>query len=136
MSLTPVENELLVAGLFALGESTKRGAGWGARFAARRIRADIFETAVELPLSLPAARELVGRTLDAVGARTAEAQAVLGSGALNLNPAVVTVVLRDRAEGVVVATVRGVAKEGLIPQRAGRKAARRVVEHLIGSRLR
>ncbi|MBB4693604.1 hypothetical protein [Paractinoplanes abujensis] len=131
MDLTPEENELLLAGLFALGESTKRGAGWGARFAARRMRADIFETTVQLALSLPAARELVGRTLDATGARISETQAFLGSGAMNTNPAVVTVTVREQ-KGQVVATVRGVAKEGLIPQRAGRKAARRIAGHLTG----
>ncbi|MBL7255935.1 hypothetical protein [Paractinoplanes lichenicola] len=129
MELAPAEHELLVAGLFTLGESTKRGAGWGARFAARRMRADIFETAVELPLPLPAASALIGRTLDSLGGRTAESQVIMGSGALNTNPAVVTVAIREQ-QGGVVATVRGVAMEGLIPQRAGRKAARRVAQHL------
>ncbi|MCY1136675.1 hypothetical protein OWR29_01595 [Actinoplanes sp. Pm04-4] len=131
MELTPEENQLLVAGLQAVGNSVKRGAGQGASFAARRMRADIFETEVELPLSLPAAAELVGLALDALGTRTAESQAVMGSGAMNLNPAVVTVTLREQ-DDTVVATVRGVAKEGLIPQRAGRKAARRVAEQLLG----
>ncbi|XVV14580.1 hypothetical protein ACQP2X_09640 [Actinoplanes sp. CA-131856] len=131
MELTPEENQLLVAGLHAVGDQVKRGAGTGAAFAARRMRADIFETTVELPLSLPAAGELVGRILDALGTRTAEWQAMMGSGAMNLNPAVVTVTLREH-EGRAVATVRGVAKEGLIRQRAGQKAARRVAEHLRG----
>ncbi|MFF5082728.1 hypothetical protein ACFY36_37285 [Actinoplanes sp. NPDC000266] len=130
MELTPEENELLVAGLEAVGKRTEPGAAAGARFAARRMRADIFETTVELPLSLPDAGELTGRTLDALGTRTAESQAVMGSGAMNMNPAVVTVTLREQ-DGTVVATVRGVAKEGLIRQRAGQKAARRVAEQLV-----
>ncbi|XVU20974.1 hypothetical protein ACQPZJ_27305 [Actinoplanes sp. CA-054009] len=129
MELTPEENDLLVAGLEAVGNRAKRGAGFGAAFAARRMRADIFETTVNLPLSRPAAERLVGRTLDAMGTRTAGSQAVMGSGAMNMNPAVVTVTLRDQ-DGTVVATIRGVAKEGLIRQRAGQKAARRVAEQL------
>ncbi|MEV4350071.1 hypothetical protein AB0J83_36900 [Actinoplanes sp. NPDC049596] len=130
MELTPDENDLLVAGLKAVGDRTKPGAGQGARFAARRMRADIFETTVELPLSLPEAEALVGRTLTDLGTRTAESQAIMGSGAMNLNPAVVTVTLHAH-EGQTLATVRGVAKEGLIRQRAGQKAARRVADQLL-----
>lgn len=133
MELTPDENHLLVAGLRAVGGTVSRPAGYGAGLAARRMRADIFETAVELPVPLPAAAELVARTLDAAGTRTAAFQAVLGSGVLDLNPAVVTVTLSQDA-GRVVAVVRGVAKEGLIRQRAGEKAARRVAERLTAAR--
>lgn len=129
MELTPEETEILIAGLQALGGQVTRGAGQGAARAARRMRADIFETAVELRMPLPTATDLIVRTLDELGTRTADLQAVLGAGAMNLNPAVVTVRLSESAGGVI-ATVRGVAKEGLIRQRAGEKAARRVVERL------
>jgi hypothetical protein len=129
MELTPEENDLLVGGLRAVGDRVSRGAGRGAGRAARRMRADIFETTVELRSPLPTATELVTRTLDALGTRTADLQAVMGAGAMNMNPAVVTVTLSKDA-GRVVAHVRGVAKEGLIRQRAGEKAARRVAEHL------
>lgn len=50
---------------------------------------------------------------------------ILGSGAANLNPAVVTVTIRASADGSRL-VIRGVAKEGLIKQRAGEKAAKRV----------
>lgn len=96
---------------------------------ARRLRADIVETTMELRLSLPAATELVARALDALGTRTAALQAVMGAGTMNLNPAVVTVTLSEH-DGRAIAVVRGAAKEGLIRQRAGEKAARRVVEYL------
>ena len=57
-------------------------------------------------------------------------RAVVGSGSLNFNPAVVTLQLVATAPTSTRIRVRGVAKEGLIPQRAGRKAAERVAEAL------
>jgi putative Mn2+ efflux pump MntP len=128
MELTSEEDELLAAGLVAVGDSVKRGAGVGAGLAARAMRADLFETPVELAVSLAVARELVGLTLVAMGARICETQALVGLGTLNMNPAAVTVTIRGQGGKVV----RGVAKEGVVPQRAGRKAARRVAEHLAG----
>ncbi|GIH19606.1 hypothetical protein Raf01_77780 [Rugosimonospora africana] len=132
VELTTEESDLLVAGLGILGGRVNRGAGRGARRAARWMRADIFETTVELRPPLPTATDLVARTLDALGTRTTELQAMIGSGVMALNPAVVTVTLSEDG-GRVIATVRGVAKEGLIRQRAGEKAARRVAEQLTGS---
>ena len=129
MELTQDEKDLLVAGLGAVGDRVSRGAGRGAARAAGRMRADIFETTVELRLPPADVAGLIARTLDGLGTRTADGQAVLGAGAMNLNPAVVTVTVAESA-GSVIATVRGVAKEGLIRQRAGEKAARRVAEHL------
>ena len=133
MELTPEENNLLVAGLGAVGALVNPGADRGARKAAKRMRADIFEITVELDLPVATAADLVARTLDTLGTRTADLQAVIGAGAMNLNPAVVTVTLSEHAEGSVAA-VRGVAKEGLIRQRAGEKAARRVVEQLTATK--
>jgi hypothetical protein len=57
-------------------------------------------------------------------------RAVVGSGALNLNPAVVTLQLLATTPASTTIRVRSVAKEGLIRQRAGRKAAERVAARL------
>ncbi|GAB7045047.1 hypothetical protein [Catenuloplanes indicus] len=144
MELTPDENRLLVDGLAALGAAGgfagagpagRAGGVRGAASAARRLRADIYETTVELPQSLPAAAGLAARTLAELGSPVGELQAVIGAGLLNMNPAVVTVTLA-RSGGSVVATVRGAAKEGLIRQRAGEKAARRVAARLAGGHRR
>ncbi|HEX6500214.1 MAG TPA: hypothetical protein VF054_14465 [Micromonosporaceae bacterium] len=132
VELTPEEGDLLVSALGAVGDMVSRGAGRGARRVARWMRADIFETTVELCPPLTTAADLVARTLDNLGTRTAELQAMIGTGAMNLNPTVVTVTLSEDA-GKVIATVRGVAKESLIRQRAGEKAARRVAEQLTHS---
>jgi hypothetical protein len=57
-------------------------------------------------------------------------RALLGSGFLNLNPALVTIIVSRRDEMTTEVTIRGVAKEGLIKQRAGQKAAERVAAAL------
>jgi hypothetical protein len=57
-------------------------------------------------------------------------RALLGSGFLNLNPALVTITLSPRDEATTEVTIRGVAEEGLIKQRAGQKAAERVAAAL------
>jgi len=56
--------------------------------------------------------------------------AIVGSGFLNLNPALVRVQVEPIAEDCTRISVHGVAKEGLIKQRAGEKAARRIVDLL------
>ena len=55
-----------------------------------------------------------------------QVRGVIGSGALDMNPAVVDVHVRPGGRVVVHAA----AKEGLIPQRTARKAVRKVIESL------
>jgi hypothetical protein len=45
---------------------------------------------------------------------------------MNLNPAVVTVTITSASGGGTSVHIRGAAKEGLIKQRAGQKAAERL----------
>ncbi len=58
--------------------------------------------------------------------------AVIGSGFLGLNPAVVTVEVIPDGKSAASVTIFGVAKEGIIKQRAGQKAARRIADLLAG----
>jgi hypothetical protein len=53
---------------------------------------------------------------------------VVGGGFLNLNPAVIQITITPMAEGRSRATLSGTANEGMIKQRAGEKAVRRVLE--------
>jgi hypothetical protein len=117
------------------GLSSAIGGRLGARFAARLMPEDVHEIEFVLPLPpdevLALARSVLaslGESVDAT--RHAddkyELRTVVGSGALNLNPAVVTLQLVATTPASTTLRVRGVAKEGLIPQRAGRKAAERV----------
>jgi hypothetical protein len=142
------EEEILVDRIGWLGwRSGRIGAGLpgasggrlGARFAARLLPEDVYE--IELVLALPPdeALALAGRVLSSLGESVDETRladdkhelrAVIGSGALNLNPAVVTLQLVATTSASTTIRVRGVAKEGLIGQRAGRKAAERVAARL------
>jgi hypothetical protein len=103
------------------------------------LRKSVLE--VDLTLDLPPAaaaertRQVLGELGRELGVRddgeTADSQVVgiVGAGAGNLNPAVVTVTIRPAGQGSKL-VVRGAAKEGLIKQHAGDKAARRVAEAL------
>ncbi|MBN1588506.1 MAG: hypothetical protein JW888_03235 [Pirellulales bacterium] len=106
---------------------------------ARKLPNDMFQ--VELELAESADRVLrvacdvldeVGRIRDDVVASDAAptVAAVVGSGFLNLNPAVVTVEVAPLAADRARVTVTGTAKEGLIKQHAGEKAARRIADKL------
>ncbi len=104
-----------------------------------QLRKNVLE--IDLTLAVPPAaaaeraRQVLGELGREVGVRddeeTADTQVVgiVGAGTGNLNPAVVTVTIRAAGEGSKL-VVRGAAKEGLIKQHAGGKAARRVAEAL------
>lgn len=66
-------------------------------------------------------------TPDAADDGAARLVSIVGSGAFSMNPAVVMVTVSGATGGSLV-TVRGAAKEGLIKQRAGEKAARRIAD--------
>jgi len=66
-----------------------------------------------------------GSLLDLEGIGDDRVVGVVGAGVGNLNPAVVTVTISASPEGSRL-VIRGAAKEGLIKQRAGEKAAKRV----------
>jgi len=129
------EDELLtralgdVGGL--MGPHTRRGAERGAR----RLRKDVLE--VDLVVSM-SPRQAAGRARQVIGQygrvlssedpgddSGAQVIGIMGSGAANLNPAVVTVTIEASEWGSRL-VIRGAAKEGLIKQRAGAKAAKRV----------
>jgi hypothetical protein len=129
------EDKLLVRALGEVGGRGRRGAEAGAR----RLRKDVFETELVLRMS-PAdaaerARDAIsdhGSLLDLEGAgddRGFVIAGIVGAGVGNLNPAVVIVTISASAEGSRL-VIRGAAKEGLIKQRAGEKAARRVAAAL------
>ena len=77
----------------------------------------------------------VGTPIELADATSAGgASAIVGSGVMRLNPAVVTVWIAERAGGGSRVRVRGIAKEGLIKQRGGEQAAREVataIERLV-----
>jgi hypothetical protein len=133
LALIPDEDELLVAGLGQLGG---RGAAW----TARRLRKDVYELDKTLASPLDEVFAHVAGQLGSIGRVAAQTgpgdgkalvRGVVGSGAMNLNPAVITVTMTSATDGSTIVHIRGAAKEGLIKQRAGEKAAKRL-ESLLG----
>jgi hypothetical protein len=129
----PEEAELLATALGSLG-------GVGARWTARLLGHDVHEVVVKVNEDRAVAWERVLWLLDRQGqiiwtsepGQEADAlRAIVGSGAMNLNPAVVTVEVCSEAQyrGSRI-EIRAVAKEGVIKQRAGRKAAERLAASL------
>lgn len=74
-----------------------------------------------------------GRLLEDIGrdAEQATIGAVVGSGYMNMNPAVVLVSIDRVSENDISVTVRGYAKEGLIKQYGGEKAAKRIASLIL-----
>ena len=145
------EEEILVNRLGRVGWRSGRiggglpgasGGRLGARLAARLLPEDVHE--IELVLALPPAEALAlaGWVLSSLGEPVDETRlteykhelrALIKAGVLNLNPAIVTLQLDVTTSASTTIRVRGVAKEGLIRQRAGRMAAERVAARLRAS---
>jgi hypothetical protein len=129
----PDEDELLVSGLSQLGG---RGAAW----TARRLRKDVYELNKTLAVPLAEVFASVASMLESIGTVVAQTgpgdgqalvRGIVGSGAMNMNPTVLTVSMTPADDGGTVVHIRGAAKEGLIKQHAGEKAAKRF-EGLLG----
>jgi len=141
MSLTP--DEILARELGKLAARASKGeAGAGVvRWVAQKLPNDAYRVVLHFRAAaeevLRAAIELLaaeGRIADQAGMETdaPAVAAVIGSGFLNMNPALVTVEVIPETQNRVTLNVSGVAKEGLIKQHAGEKAAKRIAERLRG----
>jgi len=119
----------------AVGVASKRGGAGGAAFAGRRLRKNVHE--IEMTLAAPLDEVFVqvvslvgsmGRVVAQAGPSDGRAivRGVLGAGIMDLNPAVVTVTMVPAGDSGTSVQIRGAAKEGLIKQRAGQKAAERL----------
>jgi len=132
------EDELLVEALGAVaGGSGRRGA----EFVAKRLKKNVHEIDLRLPLAIEDAVERVRHVLAAVGRQVDPVQTepctnrrtirvITGGGTGGLNPVLVTAVLTRAEAKVTSVLLRAAAKEGLIKQRAGEKTAKRIAELL------
>jgi hypothetical protein len=126
----------VIGGGMGAGYGGARGGALGARLAARLLRTRTFEETAELELAPAAAAEVFSDVIEHHGRMVrgerdgsrATLRGVVGAGGLDLNPAVVDVVLEPRRGGGSLATVHAAAKEGLIPQRTAPKAVRKLLE--------
>ncbi len=134
-------NEILAAELQKLAaKAAKDETGAGVvGWVAKRLPNDTFQ----IQFQTPAASETALRTAHAVlqekGQLREDIQAppdiaaltaVVGSGFLGLNPALVTVQVTARADNLTDIQITGIAKEGLIKQHAGEKAAKAIAAQL------
>jgi hypothetical protein len=116
------ENELLTQAFRQLSR--------GAALVARHQRKNIGEVDIKVGLDPREAAIVVRRILAAQGRLLRSdgyERAILGADRWDLNPTVVTVRLDAAGPGTSI-SVRGVACEGLIRQRAGEAAARRIAD--------
>jgi len=113
--------------------------GPGASLAARLLPNNVLELTMETNSSPERTLEAAFTILSQEGKITEDRRsdpdepmvcALLGSGFWNLNPALVEVRIVSTAEGVTRLSIIGTAKEGLIKQHAGEKAARRIADLL------
>jgi hypothetical protein len=136
------EDDLLAGALGALGRQVAGPrARRGVEQVARRLHKNVLELETEVDLEPSAARARVQRVLadhgrflgtedaDADPGQATRCVGVVWSGVGNLNPAIITVTIRP-AGNTTILLVRGAAKEGLIKQRAGEKAAHQIAAAL------
>jgi len=113
--------------------------GWGAKRAAKTLLTETrFETLV---LKMPAERahELALLTLSKLGRMQVSSdvsvhptlRAVVGAGTLNLNPALVDLVITENSTNECAVTITAAAKEGLIKQQTAAGAIQRVIAALL-----
>lgn len=129
----PGEDEILMREL--RDRATRAGASGGAELAARLLKKNVYETTVTLSAgeraAIDRARQVLrdeGRLLAAEPAADSSGTKIVGivkAGRWNQNPAVITMTITPAELGTRV-QIRGAAVEGLIKQRAGEAAAKRV----------
>lgn len=112
------------------------GGGTGARFGARLIGNDRCEVTADVHMDIAHAVTLftnavirTGRLVNRAGGEGTESiTAIVAAGFLEMNPAVVQIELSERGADGSRLVLRGTAKEGLIKQRAGEGAVKRLLD--------
>ena len=142
------ENEILARELGKLGAiggavgggiGGALGGGLGAGLAAKLLPNDTFELDIKIAAKPIDVLKATYGILSQTGRITEGTEppsdlptlyAVVGSGFWNLNPAWVRVEIAPFLESTTKISIRAAAKEGLIKQRAGEKAAKRIADLL------
>lgn len=118
-----------------LGKVGGEFGGLGARWAAHRMPNNAFRASIELEISTDQAlaefSDLAGALGRVIQRESTDAgarlTAVIGAGFWNLNPAVVDVQIAPVGPHSCRVVITGTAKEGLIKQRAGEGAVRKML---------
>ena len=127
-----------IGGAIGAGGAGRAGGGKGGAAGGRFTKAQTAETSVEVPHDPETARERARESITASGAVVEDPNAagdgsvsgLVGSGALNMAPAMVRVGIDTASSGSSRVHVRATGKEALIKQRIGAKAADRIAAAL------
>ena len=112
----------------------------GAKFSARFLPTETFSDTVEAGLSAEMAVQAAYGVLRGEGQITTgqteetslpQLTAVVGSGAMNMNPTIVAVTVAPISHSSCTLTISGAAKEGLIKQHSAKMAVMRIREALL-----
>jgi hypothetical protein len=112
---------------------------WSVRLAAKSLATETHSETLVLKLSADRVYEFAQLVLSELGRTQVEdsisvprsLRAVIGAGTLNLNPAVVDLVIAASGVNECPVTITAAAKEGLVKQQTAVKAIRRVTERLL-----
>ncbi len=127
--------------LSGVEEAVGTAASFGAQFTAKYLPTESFAEKVALKITPEKALKLGFSVLTKLGKLQTEEdvkapypllKAVIGSGFLNMNPAVVYLEILEADSTSCVVTITAAAKEGLIKQHTAAKAVQRVVSGLKG----
>lgn len=113
--------------------------GFGARLVAGLLPKNVFELTIETHSPPETALEKAFTILNTEGKVIEDRRnapnkpalcAVMGAGIGNLNPALVEIYIMSNTDNITKLLIVGTAKEGLIKQYAGEKAARKIADQL------
>jgi hypothetical protein len=130
------ENDILAR---EMGKFGALGSGWGAKTVAKRLPNNEYELNLEIKCQPQKALETVFNVLSQQGQIIEDFQtptelpticATVGSGFFNINPTLIKVQVAPITNETARISIFGTAKEGLIKQKAGEKAVKRIAEIL------
>ena len=114
----------------------------GAKFSAKFLPTETFSETLEVQAPAAEALDLCYRLFEKLGRITADAAepsqlpqlcAIVGSGALQMNPTILAVTVNPISETASAIVITGAAKEGLIKQHSAKKAVMRFHESIQAS---
>ncbi len=120
------------------GNAGKLGGWLGGQLSAKFLPNNVYEISLDVVTQPASVLSLATSVLNAEGkllgteeiSGTFEVKGLIGAGFLNMNPAIVTVLITAVSNYQTHVTIQGKAKEGLIKQHAGEKAAERIAQQL------
>jgi len=114
----------------------------GGKLAARYLPTETFNTSLHVPADASETLHAAFQVLQRLGRISTDAaddsplprlSAVIGSGALGMNPTIIVITVSPVSDSESSVVIAGAAKEGLIKQHSAERAVKRVTEMLVKS---